>query len=464
MAHERAPHNAQGKSFERVDAAQALNPTRITAERHADILGEVGIIRNQFVPPQSGYEVIARAFATGGAGGYSPEDLARAGVIDASKSKNEGEDRRIEEVKNVVIRKASQTKPGDKEAHFRVKADGTIEQLRNPDKKLGAGDDTLIIEIDDSAAASARSASEKQKAAIRQMISYIEGRYKAARLAPVIPDDLLMALHQEPEIPPPVIRHRSSGYNGRSLSSSPITSIPAAPSGGFEPTSVGRSTVSDTAETKVFDQMGPTKQFETPEQFKGFLDRVVDAIGRNEGSFTSINWNDNGHGISVGKAQFNQQAGELPSFLKKCHDADPQKFNQIFGPYAERMLDQGFVRGTPITKGSDLGNRMQAMLQEPKFQEVQTQLLRDKVVKAFDLGQKYGHTSELMVAQIADMGNQFGWGGVESCLRKANVANISDERGAIQALSEAGQDKWAKRSVRDQKLAQVFSADRPAMA
>ena len=416
------------------------------------------------MPVQSGYEVIAKAFATGNAGGYSPEDLVKAGLVDASKSKNEGEDRRIEEVKNVVVRKASDRKPGDKDAHYRIKEDGTIEQLRNPDKKLGSDDDSLIIEVDDTAGKNARAASERQKAAIRQMIGYIEGRYQAARLAPVIPDDLLAALYQEPDIPPPVVRQRSAGYNGGSLTNSPISSVPAAPAGGFEPRSVGRSTVSDATEQKVFDTMGPSRSFETPEQFKGFLDRVVDAIGKNEGSFTTINWNDNGHGISVGKAGFNQQVGELPSLLKKCHDADPQRFNDIFGQYAGRMLDQGFVRGTPITKGSDLGNRMQAMLQEPKFQEVQTQMLRDKVVKAFELSQKYGHTSELFVAQVADMGNQFGWGGVESCLRKSNAANIQDERTAVQALSAAGQDRWSKRSGRDQRLAQAFSADRPAMA
>ncbi|HEY9868234.1 MAG TPA: hypothetical protein V6D08_03645 [Candidatus Obscuribacterales bacterium] len=464
MAHELA-HNARSpKAFDRVDFHVGKDAGRITEERHADILGEVGIIRRQFVPPPSGYEVIAHAFATGNAGKYSPEDLARAGVIDASKSNNEGQERRLEEVKKIVVRKTSDAKPGDKPAHFRIKEDGTIEQLRNPDRKRDGTDDEIIIEVDNSAANQVRAMSERQKAAIRQTISYIEARYAAARMSPVIPSDLLAALYQEPEIPPPVVRQRSGGYNGSRLTRSPVTSIPPAPAGGFEPRSVGRSTASDRQETEMFDRMGPQRSFETPEQFKGFIDRVVDAISRNEGSFTSINWNDNGHGISVGKAQFNQKAGELPSFLKKCHDADPQRFNEIFGPYAQQMLDERFVRSASITRGSDLGNRMQALLREPFCQQVQTELLRAKVVKAFELSQKYGHTSELFVAQVADMGNQFGWGGVEACLRKSNAANIRDERQAIQALSEAGQDRWAKRAGRDQRLAQVFSPDRPAMA
>lgn len=462
MVHEQAYQSAGGKAFERVDFHVPGDGARIDAERHADILREVGMSGK--AAPGSGYELIAAAFQTGKAGGYSLQELVAAGVIDGSKSKNEGQERKVEEVKNVIVRHSSETKPDDKPAHFRIKEDGTIEQLRNPDKKLSQSDEDMIIEVDNSAAQQARAMSEKQKASIRQLISYIEARYKAARMTPIIPESLIAALHQEPDIPPPVMRYRSSGFNGRPLASSPVTSIPQAPAGGFEPRSVGRSTATDKEESQVFERLGPTRQFETPEQFKGFIDRVVDAIGRNEGSFTSINWNDNGYGISVGKAQFNQKVGELPSFLKRCHDADPQRFNEIFGPYASKMLDQSFVRGASITKGSDLGHRMQALLQEPKFQEVQTELLRAKVTKAFELSQKYGHTSELFVAQVADMGNQFGWGGVESVLRKSNAANVKDERMAIQALSEAGQDRWAKRAGRDQRLAKIFSPDKAAMA
>jgi hypothetical protein len=215
----------------------------------------------------------------------------------------------------------------------------------------------------------------------------------------------------------------------------------------------------DAAESRVFNNMSPSSNIPDRAALGTFIDRVVHAIGKNEGSFTSINWNDNGAGISVGKAQWNQKAGELPSFLKNMHEADPGKFDAIFGPHAKNMLNESFVRNASITKGSDLGNRMAAALSEPRFQEVQSEMLRDKVVRAVELSTKYGHTSELFVAQVADMANQFGWGGVEACLRKGNVANIKNEDSAIASLTQSGQERYAGRAGRDNRLAQMFSSD-----
>ena len=404
----------------------------------------------------------------------NPADLVKAGVIQALPSSDQGEDRRPEDVKAILIRKASETRPDDKPANYRIKEDGTIEQIRNPDKKADSGDNQIVLELDDRAYHEAKSASEAQKAAIRQMINFITARYAAARMAPEIPSELYDALYKEPELPPPQLRPRSSGYNGGQLSGfgggsmpsiHPTDRLPASQSY-LRGQDFGHTSRSTQAEQQAFSRIGPSTEIPNTQAMKGFLDRVVAAVSGNEGGFTSINWNDNGHGISVGKAQWNQRSGELPTLLKRWHDQNPQKFKEIFGGYADQMEKNGFdvVRHWNITRGSDIGNRFGAALSDTEFQGVQTEMLREKCVKALELANKYGHHSELFVAQVADMGNQFGWGGVEACLRKANVANIRDERTAVQALQQSGQQRWARRAGRDAKLAQLFSPDQTAMA
>jgi hypothetical protein len=447
---------------------------KLDAERHANILEELGFGRR----PQARREVQApltplSAFEQMAAANLSVGELVKAGVIQDKTPNKDGEkeaERRPEDVKKITIRNSSDRKPGDPPANFRIKEDGSIEMLKNPDLKDGTTDQgELIIEVDTSAANAARAMNEQQKAAARQMIGYITERYAQAGLPADIPPSLIAALNSEPMIPAPEVRTRSPGYNGHTISSGGgggggISSIPQAPAGGFPPASVGRSPAMDAAESRVFNNMQPSNNIPDRAALGTFIDRVVAAIGKNEGSFTSINWNDNGAGISVGKAQFNQKSGELPTFLKNMHDADPGKFDAIFGPHAKNMLNENFVRNANITKGSDLGDRMGAALAEPKFQEVQTEMLRDKVVRAFELSSKYGHTSELFVAQVADMANQFGWGGVESCLRKGNVANIKGEESAIASLTQAGQDRYSGRAGRDSRLAQMFSSNTQANA
>ena len=455
------PQETGARAFENFDVHKVGDRLEgLAPGRHVDLLVEAGLIP-LVKPTAKSYELIIRSFETGQAGKFAPDELIKAGLIKADKNSNQGEPRQLEEVKHLTLRKSSEVKPGDKQANYKVHADGTIEQLHNPDKKENKADDEIVIDIDDGGAAEIRAISEKQKAAVRQMISYLEGRYHAAGMSPVIPEDLLRALTEEPQIPPPTARSQTSGYNGQRMSA-PRTHMPAMPSSGYQPQAVGRTPHTDIAEARAFNNIGPTPEIKTPEAFKGFLDRVVAAVSGNEGGFKSINWNDNGAGISVGKAQWNQKMGELPSLMKHFHDADPQLFNQIFGADAQNMLNENFVRHSPITPGSRLGQEMAQALAEPKFQQVQMELLREKALTALTLAHKYGHGSELFVAEVADMGNQFGWGGVESCMRKANVANIQDEKTAIKALQEIGQDKWAGRVHRDTKLARLFSSDAAA--
>src|SRR5262249_44902899 len=101
------------------------------------------------------------------------------------------------------------------------------------------------------------------------------------------------------------------------------------------------------------------------------VDKVVAMVSANEGKPNSINWNDNGHGISVGLFQANQKSGELPLLLNKMHDANPQLFSQVFGKQANNMLNENYVRGANFSQGNELGKAMQDAVNRPEFQKVQ---------------------------------------------------------------------------------------------
>ena len=195
--------------------------------------------------------------------------------------------------------------------------------------------------------------------------------------------------------------------------------------------------------------------------YDDFIIRAADAVDSNEGSggFVKINWDDAGYGISVGKMQWNQVAGGLPGLLRRFHDANPQRFREIFGTYADSLLDENYVRyQASFTPDNDLGKRMLQALAEPSFQEVQSQMMRERIIWAVELSKRYGHSSELFVVEVADIGNQTGNTGVENSLRSSGVAQIIDETQAIEALQAHAPRPGGER--RDAHLEAQFSPDR----
>jgi hypothetical protein len=168
-----------------------------------------------------------------------------------------------------------------------------------------------------------------------------------------------------------------------------------------------------------------------------FIRRAGDAIDRNEGAggYTKMTWDDAGYGIAVGKMQWNQVAGTLPSLLRQWHDADQGRFHAIFGPYANNLLNESYVRHDAIfSPDNDLGHRMLNALAEPVFQRVQQRLEDDEIRWAIGLAKSFGHSSAWFIAEVADIGNQMGHAGVQNALNNADVRNISGEDQAVRAL------------------------------
>ncbi|MBN2358651.1 MAG: LysM peptidoglycan-binding domain-containing protein, partial [Deltaproteobacteria bacterium] len=196
------------------------------------------------------------------------------------------------------------------------------------------------------------------------------------------------------------------------------------PTGGVDPAALG-------AKLPTASTTGATTGASSGTDSSGGMsaaDRIIDYTARTEGGGRYDAWNpdDAGHGISFGLIQFNQKSGSLPSLLKGMHQADPQKFSDIFGPDSDRLLDESYVRSanfnTPEWKA-----RFQEAGRDPEFQQVQRDLAkRGYFDPAVAMGQQYGLTSERSQALLFDSCVQNGVGGTRGMLEQAAAGGGSE--------------------------------------
>ncbi len=190
-------------------------------------------------------------------------------------------------------------------------------------------------------------------------------------------------------------------------------------------------------------------------------DRVISTVAGNEGGLTTLTKNDAGHGISVGIRQWNQKRGELPDLLKSFHDKNPEKFDATFGRYADRLLNEKYVRKANLAGNKEIMRGMKIALADPEFQEVQVDKFRKFADKSAETAKKYGLKSELGAALVADITNQMGEGGLRRVMRRAGIqpgGEIKDEAAALKAMEKA--TRRPNSSSRFELLASNFSPDR----
>lgn len=194
-----------------------------------------------------------------------------------------------------------------------------------------------------------------------------------------------------------------------------------------------------------------------------FVDKVVLAVSANEGDLTAINPDDAGSGISIGIRQWNQKAGELPDLLRGWHAKFPQRFAEIFQNYKDNLLNEQWVRSANMKDDTALMGYIAVALHDPQFQQEQVDLSRAFVLSTAPLAKKYGFSSELGLALIADLVNQKGRSGAETVLRRCNLEpakTLLDEAESIELVSANSNRAGAARRL--QQLKTRFSACRPA--
>ena len=186
----------------------------------------------------------------------------------------------------------------------------------------------------------------------------------------------------------------------------------------------------------------------------GIPDRIIDRTARFESGRRYDAWNadDNGHGVSFGLIQFNQHVGSLPTLIGNMAERNPQRFDEIFGPYARDLRNPAYVRSANLND-PDLRARLQQAGREPEFQQVQRDLARRGYYEpAARMAERHGLTSERAHAMLFDSSVQNGVGGTERFLRQAAEGGGS-EREVLERfarLADRGSDSGRRsRILRD---------------
>jgi hypothetical protein len=169
------------------------------------------------------------------------------------------------------------------------------------------------------------------------------------------------------------------------------------------------------------------------------LDRVAALVSSNEGKPTTIDWNDNGKGVSVGIFQANQKVGELPNLLHELSDA-PGGHEQIVATLGSTVANDAAnspekIRKLTFSKKNSLGKGLKELVKSDLFQRLQIAMLRRKVLKAAELASVYGITSTAGVAVCADLTNQWGANGAHRFLKAAQTQTSEDEK--VKAVVDA---------------------------
>jgi len=350
-------------------------------------------------------------------------------------------ERSTDDVHNIEVRKGH--KDGDPPANYVIDKDGKVHELIPPDKKaMGEGDDTVVIEIDDHATSQALAMNDVQRATANALISQIQADAAQAGLAPDIPSSILsmLAAHDVPS-PQAVARHSAGGQ----------MASPGGGNGGMAPSpgSYERPPIPSRApQGDVHARVAPTNvSYDSSSIHNPAVRAIVDkVVGKNEGKPNSINWNDNGYGISVGIFQWNQKAGELPMLFKAMYEDPAAKQVMIakFGADIAQKLgtDESFVRRANFSPNNDLGAHLQETLNDKSVQQVEVAMAGKKVVHLQEVANSKGIHSAAAIGLYVDLVNQLGEGGAAKYLNQAASASGGEGDKYQTLLASSSENKW----------------------
>ncbi|MBU6452271.1 MAG: hypothetical protein KGS72_10860 [Cyanobacteria bacterium REEB67] len=369
----------------------------------------------------------------------NPADVnAKHKAVDAKETAHEGsatlEPRAKSQVNKVEVRLGH--KKDDPPANYVIDAEGRIKEQRSPDTRLHKGDDAVTIEVEAGA-----KLNKDQQAALDGLVKAVKKDYPDTKQEQISPDmqDVIDRTNAGPSIRPVPPKERGGDVG-----------MPHGPkdwgsragnrggNGGLVPTA---------AEARARGEEVP---FSAPVDWNKLphgldrnnpTDRIAALISSNEGKPTSINWNDNGAGVSVGMFQANQRKGELPKLFSDFANT-PDGYEilvELFGAEmaAKMKANPEMIRGLNFNPHNQLGKELEQLVQNPAFQQLQLDQVRAKIQEAAPVAQQHGITSEAGVALVADLTNQFGAAGANRFLGAADSIPPSDQEGKARAIARA---------------------------
>jgi len=148
------------------------------------------------------------------------------------------------------------------------------------------------------------------------------------------------------------------------------------------------------------------------------VDAAMDVIYRNEGSYGSVNANDNGS-MSIGKVQWNANAGRALPLLQTIVKANPSNAENILGTelYNEIVNNpSNYWNNKNRTATADEKTRISNLLVTSEGKAAQDSLAATDISGYVNYAISLGMVSCPAIVYYADLTNQWGYGGAKSQL------------------------------------------------
>jgi hypothetical protein len=336
------------------------------------------------------------------------------------------------EVEHVHVRVGH--KKDDPPANYVVDRQGHIKEQRSPDSKLNAADKDITIEVE-----AGSKMSKDQQAALDGLEKAVKKKYTKAH-DPELTDEM-QAMQDRTNAGPsigtisPKLRGGGVGTEGGPKDWGSSAGNRGGNGGRVPSAAEARARHEDVPYSAPVDWSKLPHGLDRSKQ----TDRIAALISSNEGTPTSINWNDNGAGVSVGMFQANQRRGELPKLFSDFANTPDgyEALVEAFGPEmaAKIKANPEMIRSLNFSPNNELGKDLENLVQNPAFQQLQLDQLRAKIQEASSVAGQHGVTSEAGVALVADLINQFGEGGANRFLPAAD--GEQDQEGKARAIASA---------------------------
>lgn len=177
----------------------------------------------------------------------------------------------------------------------------------------------------------------------------------------------------------------------------------------------------------------------TAAQIKKVVKVASSIIYSQEGNYGSVNKNDNKHGMSIGKCQWNAYWGRALPLLQTIVNKDQEQAQEILGEalyneIAGSSVDAWNKKERAATEAE--AKAISKLLSTPQGKEVQDDLADADITAYVKNGVKTGLVSLKALAYYADLENQGGSGGSKKIAETAGKALGGVEKVGLEEIHE----------------------------
>ncbi len=169
-------------------------------------------------------------------------------------------------------------------------------------------------------------------------------------------------------------------------------------------------------------------------------------------------------GLSYGFIQFTQDGGSLGKLLKLMHDKDPQKFDEVFAPYAQELIEVTNRPGRARTHGRSprvqpVGGRdiwsswwvkkFKEAGKHPPFQQAQLELaISEYMNPAIKICQELGLQTQRSLAMVFDRSVHYGPRGAKSLIMRSADSDLDEHLRLRRLLKSWKGRRWYHRPLK----------------